>query len=104
MATTIKKQTTPKRQRTKNLKVRFGDVTVSSEKPPTEMVTVNVKRSREVLQRFVDNVSKPGVTLRIKKSTPQYSVAEDDPDVFVRLMDQRVERGRFVNGSFVLIE
>jgi len=81
--------------------VKFGSVTVSGARPSSAAVDANVERSTEALQRIVKKLAKPGVRLSIKKGVPRYSLDENDPGVFVRVLDGVTLRGRIVDGKFV---
>jgi hypothetical protein len=85
-------------------KVKFGSVTISGRKPNAAVVTRNVERSTEALERVSKRLIKPGVTIRRKKDVPQYSVAEGETGVFIRRLNGRTERGRLVKGEFQVID
>lgn len=84
--------------------VKFGNVTVEGESPPTSVVKSNVERSSEVLKHVVMSLSKPGVTFRDKKDVPRYWASEDEPGVFVRRLNKQTQRGRLIGGKFEVIE
>jgi len=85
-------------------KIKFGSVTISGRKPNAAVVTLNVERSTEALERAGKRLIKPGVTIRRKKDVPQYSVAEGETGVFIRRLNGRTERGRLVKGVFQVID
>lgn len=85
-------------------KVKFGQVTVQGPKPSRAVVAENVKRGSESLKRAVVAVMRPGVSLRPKKGVPQFSVDANEPGVYRRRLDGRVERGHLVDGDFVVID
>ena len=85
-------------------KIKFGSVTISGRKPNAAVVTLNVERSTEALERVGKRLIKPGVTIRRKKDVPQYSVAEGETGVFIRRLNGRTERGRLVKGVFQVID
>lgn len=85
---------------TRGSKVKFGSVTVSGAKPSAEAVKTNVERSTQALARVTKKLASPGVVLREKKDVPQFSVAEGETGVFIRRLNGRTDRGKFVNGSF----
>ena len=85
-------------------KVKFGNVTVTGKKPSAAAVKINVERSTEALERISVRLSRPGVTIRPKKDVPQFSVAEDEPGVFIRRLNDRIQRGRLVDGAFKVID
>lgn len=84
--------------------VTFGNVTIAGVRPSAEVVRVNVERSTTALQRITRKLTKPGVTLSKKKGVPRFSADEDDPSIFIRVLDGKTDRGRMVNGEFEIIE
>ncbi|CAN7676744.1 hypothetical protein LJR098_002148 [Rhizobium sp. LjRoot98] len=82
------------------VKVTFGDVTVAGNRPSAESIQANVERSTDALARIGKKLVKPGVKLSKKKGIPRFSVDEDDPTIFVRVLDGHVDRGRMVDGEF----
>ena len=85
-------------------RVKFGCVTVSGAKPDPDTVRENVERSRAALERVAHVLTKPGIRIRPKKDVPLYSASEDEPGIFIRKLNGRLERGRFVNGSFKVVD
>lgn len=83
--------------------VKFGSVTVSGTKPSSASVEANIERSTEALQRIRKKFAKPGVRLSIKKGVPRYSVDENNPGMFVRVLDGVTQRGHLVDGEFVAL-
>lgn len=83
--------------------VKFGSVTVSGAKPSSAAVDANIERSTEALQRISKKFAKPGVRLSIKKGVPRYSLDENDPGIFVRVLDGVTRRGRMIDGKFVAL-
>ncbi len=88
----------------RSFKTKFGSVIVTGTKPSAESVKANVNRSTEALERVTRKLMKPGISLRAKKDVPQFSVAEDEPGVFIRRLNGRIERGRVVAGVFKAID
>jgi hypothetical protein len=80
--------------------VKFGDVTVTGKAPSAKLVRQNVQRSTEALERLAARLAKPGVRLRTRKGVPLFSCDSDDPDVMIRTLDGKTERGRIVDGVF----
>ncbi|QCJ00900.1 hypothetical protein [Agrobacterium larrymoorei] len=80
--------------------VTFGDVTIAGNRPSAESIKAHVDRSTDALARVGKKLTKPGVTLSKKKGIPRFSVDENDPTIFVRVLDGQVDRGRMVNGEF----
>lgn len=81
-------------------KTRFGSVTIMAPSPSAAMVQHHVKASTEALERLAKRAAKPGVLLRAKKDVPLYSLDSDNPDVMIRKLNGKTERGRFINDVF----
>lgn len=81
-------------------KIKFGDVTVTAPGPSATMVKHNVKRSTEALERLAKRLGKPGISIRARKDVPLFSLDSDNPDVMIRTMNGRTERGHMVDGVF----
>jgi hypothetical protein len=75
-------------------------VTVTGKAPSAKLVRQNVQRSTEALERLAERLAKPGVTLRARKGVPLFSCDSDDPEVMIRTLDGKTERGRIVDGVF----
>ncbi|MDH4414371.1 MAG: hypothetical protein QE484_13760 [Rhizobium sp.] len=84
--------------------VKFGSVIVSGAEPSPDSVRVNVERSTQALARVTKKLANPGIALREKKNVPQFSVAEGEIGIFVRRLNGRTDRGRFIDGRFQVIE
>lgn len=95
-STTIK----PGTRKVKTCKTRFGNVTVTAPPPSKAMVQHNVKASTEALERVTKRLAKAGVRLYTKKDVPLYSLDSDNPDVMIRKLNGKVERGSFIDGEF----
>jgi hypothetical protein len=94
----------PRARKSKSRKVRFGDVTVTAPAPSTALVQHNIKLSTQALERVAKRLAKPGVTLRAKKDVPLYSLDSDNPDVMIRKLNGKIERGAIVNGVFQAVD
>lgn len=81
-------------------KIRFGSVTVTAPEPSKAMVQRNVTASTKALERATSRLAKAGVRLHAKKDVPFYSLDSDNPDVMIRKLNGRTERGTFINGVF----
>ena len=81
-------------------KTRFGSVTVTAPAPSEAVVQHNVKASTQALERVTGRLAKAGVRLYAKKDVPLYSLDSDNPDVMIRKLNGKVERGSFVDGTF----
>ncbi len=93
----------PGAKKVKTRKTRFGSVTVTAPAPSKAMVQHNVKVSTQALERVTGRLAKPGVRLHVKKGVPLYSLDSDNPDVMIRKLNGKVERGNFVDGVFKAI-
>lgn len=98
MATKAMVQGRPVRARMRT--VKFGDVTVTGPAPSAASVRESVQQSTEALERLVKVFAKPGTTIRPRRGVPLFSLDSDDPDVMIRKLDGKVERGQLVNGEF----
>lgn len=85
-------------------KVTFGNVTITGVRPGAEVVRENIERSTRALQRLMGKLTKPGVTLSKKKGVPRFSADEDEPSIFIRVLNGRTDRGRMVNGEFEILK
>ncbi|WP_298965930.1 hypothetical protein [uncultured Methylobacterium sp.] len=83
---------------------KFGNVTVTGAAPSAESVERSVRQSSEALARLGERLAKPGIRLRPKKNVPLFWIDDDDPDLFVRRLNGRIERGRLVDGVFRVID
>ncbi len=81
-------------------RVRFGSVEVTGYAPAAADVERNILESREALARLGEQLVTPGVKLRRPKGVPFYGVDPDRPDVIIRTIDGRTERGVIVDGHF----
>jgi len=52
------------------------------------------------VEKVEASVRKPGVKLRIGKSTPNFRADPTDPTQLMRVLDGKEERGVFVDGVF----
>lgn len=88
----------------KSRRVRFGSVTVTAPAPSSALVQHNIELSTQALERVAKRLAKPGVTLRAKKDVPLYSLDSDNPDVMIRKLNGKTERGQLIDGSFKAID
>jgi hypothetical protein len=87
----------------KRTSIRFGAVTISAKKLDAKDVKTNVMAGQAALERVAKKLSRPGVTLRVKKDVPLFFADENQPDILVRRLNGRVERGTFKNGQFEVV-
>jgi len=93
----------PGNRKARSRKTRFGSVTVTAPAPSKAMVQHNVKVSTQALERVTGRLAKAGVRLPIKKNVPLHSLDSDNPDVMIRKLNGKVERGNLVDGVFKAI-
>ena len=84
--------------------VQFGSVKVRAPAPDAEELEGNIEAGRLALGRAKRAFIKAGVSLRHGKDVPRYSVDPKRPEILIRQVDGRIDRGRLVNGSFVTAE
>ncbi len=89
---------------TRGRKIKFGDVTITAPAPAKAMVQANVKRSTQALERLATRLGKPGVAIRARKDVPLFSLDSDNPDVMIRTLNGKTERGHMVGGAFHAID
>lgn len=83
------------------MEVVFGDVRLlTPRKTNAAQVRRNIRAGQLGLARAKDLIIKPGVTLEVVKGVPLYHADPDQPDLLVREIDGKRDRGKFVNGRF----
>lgn len=90
----------PAKGKAKSRKTRFGSVTVTAPAPSKAVIQGNVRASTQALERVSSRLAKAGVRVRPKKDVPLYSLDSDDPDVMIRKLNGKIERGTLVDGAF----
>lgn len=85
-------------------RVKFGSVTITAPAPPRASVKRNVELSTQALTRVMKRLGKPGVKLRPKRGVPLYYLDGDDPDVVIRKLNGREQRGTIEGGEFCAFE
>lgn len=98
-----KKSAEPNKNINRLTSITFGSVTVNVRLPTAGELKTRVTQSHHIMQRLKNIVSKPGVRLSIKKSTPIYTVDNSNPDLVIRKIGNEKVRGQFKNGKFVAI-
>ncbi|WP_151954910.1 hypothetical protein [Sphingomonas sp. EC-HK361] len=93
----------PGAKKVKTSKTRFGSVTVRAPAPSEALVQHSVKASTQALERVTERLAKAGVRLSVKKNVPLYWLESDNPDVMIRKLNGKVERGSFVDDVFKAI-
>lgn len=84
--------------------VRFGAVTVSNPIPDAETLAHNIKAGRDALLRAKGALVQRGVKLHHRAEVPKFRVDANNPRLLIRELNGRVDRGHFVNGTFVTAE
>lgn len=92
-----------RRRGARGRRVKFGDVTITAPAPTRSVVAAHVAVSTAALSRAVERLAKPGISLRAKKGVPLFSLDSEDPDVVIRTLDGKTERGHLVDGVFQAI-
>ncbi|MBI2424417.1 MAG: hypothetical protein HYV27_16425 [Candidatus Hydrogenedentes bacterium] len=60
----------------------------------------NVKAGQAALARAKSVIVVPGVTIGAARGVPLFHVDPDRPDRIVRILNEKTDIGRFVNGKF----
>jgi hypothetical protein len=81
-------------------RISIGNLTLVVPRPTKTAVQENVRRSTEALGRALVRLTRPGIRLRPKRGIPLFQVDENDPDIFIRDLDGKRERGLFQDGEF----
>jgi len=94
--------------RTANLRVpkqhiRIGNLTLVVPSPTKTQLQENVRQSTEALARALTRLTRPGIRLRPKRGIPLFQVDENDPDILIRDLDGKRERGTLQDGEFKVI-
>jgi hypothetical protein len=80
--------------------VRFGDVTITAQRPSDADIERNVEAGGAGLARALPRLARAGVRIYPKKDVPLYWCDADDPTVFIRKLNGRTQRGVFEDGQF----
>ena len=81
--------------------LQFGSVRAEAVAPHPDVKGANIAAGQEALKRAKTAFVTTGVSLRHRKSVPTYFADAHDPNILIRRLDGREERGRFVDGAFV---
>lgn len=90
--------------RTAQQRISIGALTILVPRPTKAQVDENVRRSTEALGRALSRLTRPGIRLRPKRGVPLFQVDEDDPDILIRDLDGRRQRGVFQDGEFQALD
>ncbi|GLV27332.1 hypothetical protein [Sphingobium chungangianum] len=88
------------RRQARARRVKFGDVVITAPAPQRDLIKANIAQSTAALARAARRLSKPGVVIRAKKGVPLFSLDSENPDVVIRTLDGKTERGQLVDGIF----
>ncbi len=81
-------------------KIKFGDVVITARRPSDADIQRNAEEGWAGLARAFARLARPGVRIYPKKDVPLYSVDPDDPNIFIRKLNGKVDRGVFQDGQF----
>jgi hypothetical protein len=80
--------------------VTFGSVTMIVSAPSSTEVKRNIRAGQKALSRAKNVFLTPGVKLDVAKGVPLFSVDLDNPELLVRKLNGKRERGFIRNGQF----
>lgn len=83
--------------------VRFGSALLKVGKADARELAQNVSRGQAALTRAMKALVKPGVKLKRTKGVALYAADPERPDVLVRILDGKRERGVFDKGEFKVL-
>ena len=89
--------------RTAQQRISIGNLTLVVPRPTKTQVQENVRQSAEALSRALTRLTRPGIRLRPKRGIPLFQVDENDPDILIRDLDGKRERGTLQDGEFKAI-
>lgn len=84
-------------------RISIGTLTLIVPRPTKTQAQENVRQSTEALSRALTRLTRPGIRLRPKRGIPLFQVDENDPDILIRDLDGKRERGTFQDGEFKVI-
>jgi hypothetical protein len=74
--------------------IRFGDVTITAQRPSDAEIRRNVEASTAALKRALPAFLRPGVRIYPKKDVPLFWADEDNPaEGVIRKLNGKIERG-----------
>jgi hypothetical protein len=80
--------------------IEFGGVTVTVPAPTTAERKLRLSETQAVVGQLKKVFAKPGVKLKIARTTPRYSADPKDMSLVLRRVGSEVTRGHFRNGVF----
>ena len=72
--------------------------------PDHQTLVINVKAGRDALGRAKEVFTTAGVKLQLREGIPTFRADSTNPQVLIREIAGRVERGRIVNGAFIPVD
>lgn len=72
-------------------------------KPTAAEVKYNVAKGSSALDRLKNRLIRPGVRVYAKKDVPLYFADADQPGIYIRKLNGKLERGILENGAFKVI-
>jgi hypothetical protein len=82
--------------------VTFGSVTVTGPAPSEEVVRENIAAGRRALERALEAFKKPGIRLPRRRNVPLYRADPNEPNILIRELNGREERGTMSEGQFII--
>jgi hypothetical protein len=74
--------------------IKFGDVTITAQRPSDAEIQRNVEASTAALKRALPAFLRPGVRIYPKKDVPLFWADEDNPgEGVIRKLNGKIERG-----------
>jgi hypothetical protein len=80
--------------------IKFGDVTITARRPSDDAIRRSAETGWAGLARALPKLVRPGVRIYPKKDVPLYWCDSDDPHVFIRKLNGKIQRGVFEDGQF----
>ena len=84
-------------------RISIGNLTLVVPRPTKAQAQESVRQSTEALTRALTRLTRPGIRIRPKRGIPLFQVDENDPDVLIRDLDGKRERGTLQDGEFKVI-
>lgn len=91
---------TTARASTSQQRISISILTLVVPRPTKTEVQENVRRSTEALSRALARLTRPGIRLRPKRGISLFQVDENDPDILIRDLDSKRDRGVIQDGGF----
>jgi hypothetical protein len=80
---------------------KFGNVTVTAPAPSEEQIARSVRESTRALEGLVRAFEKlPGIDLPRQKDVPLFWLDDDNPEIIIRELNGKLDRGQLVDGKY----